>query len=64
MIWSLANDCSQNDAIAEVVWMLLDCDHDGELTREELNQFASMATNFQLLPSEKCAAPGSACADS
>ena len=44
--------------------MLLDCDHEGELTREELNQFASMATNFQLLPSEKCAAPGSACADS
>lgn len=41
------------DHMVEMVWMLLDKDHDGELTREELNQFGAICANFHLVPSEK-----------
>ena len=39
--------------MAELVWLLLDANHDGELTLEELEQWAAIATNFGLIPLHK-----------
>ena len=47
--WNNSVSCEDK---AELIWRLLDEDHDGELTREELNQFAQIAANFDLLPDE------------